>query len=91
MIVRRIVVCVVTAALVDAGWTPASAQADRAKLAAAFADVDRLLTDFATQQNVPGAAGTMNCERGKLEVAMTLRAPYFFTYRISRFGPTSAP
>jgi CubicO group peptidase (beta-lactamase class C family) len=56
MIMRRIVVCVVTAALVGGGWTPASAQADRAKLAAAFADVDRLFTDFATQQHVPGAA-----------------------------------
>jgi CubicO group peptidase (beta-lactamase class C family) len=56
MIIRRIVVCVVTAALVGGGWTPASAQADRAKLAAAFADVDRLFTDFATAQHVPGAA-----------------------------------
>jgi CubicO group peptidase (beta-lactamase class C family) len=45
-----------TAALASGGWTPASAQADRAKLAAAFADVDRLFTDFATQQHVPGAA-----------------------------------
>ena len=71
MIIRRIVLCVVTAALVGGGWTPASAQADRAK-AAAFADVDRLCTDFATQQHVLGAAWTMNCERGKLEVAMTL-------------------
>jgi CubicO group peptidase (beta-lactamase class C family) len=56
MIIRRSVVCVVTAALVGGGWTPASAQADRAKLAAAFADVDRLFTDFAIQQHVPGAA-----------------------------------
>src|SRR5437899_5924878 len=55
MIIRRIVVCVVTAALVGGGSTPASAQADRAKLAAAFADVDRLFTDFATQQHDPGA------------------------------------
>ena len=57
MIVRPIVsVGLVTAALASGGWTPASAQADRAKLAAAFADVDRLFTDFATQQHVPGAA-----------------------------------
>ena len=33
-----------------------TAQTDRAKLATAFGDVDRLLTDFATQQHVPGAA-----------------------------------
>jgi len=45
-----------TAALVSDGWTPAAAQADRAKLATAFADVDRLFTDFTTQQHVPGAA-----------------------------------
>jgi len=32
------------------------AQPDRAKLAGAFADIDRLFTDFATQQHVPGAA-----------------------------------
>src|SRR5262245_41414778 len=32
------------------------AQSDRAMLATAFADVDRLFTDFATQQHVPGAA-----------------------------------
>jgi CubicO group peptidase (beta-lactamase class C family) len=32
------------------------AQADRAKLATAFAEVDRLFTEFATQQHVPGAA-----------------------------------
>jgi CubicO group peptidase (beta-lactamase class C family) len=56
MIIRRIVLCVVTAVLVSGGWTPASAQADRAKLATAFADIDRLFTDFATQQHVPGAA-----------------------------------
>ena len=56
MIIRRIVECVLTAALVGGGWTPTSAQTDRAKLAAAFADVDRLFTDFATQQHVPGAA-----------------------------------
>jgi CubicO group peptidase (beta-lactamase class C family) len=56
MIMRRIVLCVVTAVLVSGGWTPASAQADRAKLATAFADIDRLFTDFATQQHVPGAA-----------------------------------
>ena len=56
MIFRPIVLCLVTAALASGGWTPASAQADRAKLAAAFADVDRLFTDFATQQHVPGAA-----------------------------------
>ena len=40
MIVRRIAICVVTAALVGGGWTPASAQADRAKLAAALSDDD---------------------------------------------------
>ena len=56
MITRLIVICMLTAALASGGWTPASAQADRAKLAAAFADVDRLFTDFATQQHVPGAA-----------------------------------
>jgi CubicO group peptidase (beta-lactamase class C family) len=33
-----------------------AAQADRAKLVAAFADIDRLFTDFTTQQHVPGAA-----------------------------------
>jgi CubicO group peptidase (beta-lactamase class C family) len=32
------------------------AQQDRAKLAAAFADIDRLFTEFTTQQHVPGAA-----------------------------------
>ena len=56
MIIRRIALCVVTAALVSGGWMPTSAQADRAKLATAFADIDRLFTDFATQQHVPGAA-----------------------------------
>jgi CubicO group peptidase (beta-lactamase class C family) len=56
MITRLIVTCILTAALASGGWTPTSAQADRAKLAAAFADVDRLFTDFATQQHVPGAA-----------------------------------
>jgi CubicO group peptidase (beta-lactamase class C family) len=33
-----------------------AAQADRAKLAASFADVDRIFTDFAAQTHVPGAA-----------------------------------
>ena len=33
-----------------------AAQADRTKMATAFADIDRLFTDFATQQHVPGAA-----------------------------------
>jgi CubicO group peptidase (beta-lactamase class C family) len=32
------------------------AQADRAKLATAFAEVDRLFTEFAKEQHVPGAA-----------------------------------
>ena len=32
------------------------AQADRSKLATAFAEVDRLFTEFATEQHVPGAA-----------------------------------
>jgi CubicO group peptidase (beta-lactamase class C family) len=32
------------------------AQPDRSKLAGTFADIDRLFTDFATQQHVPGAA-----------------------------------
>jgi len=32
------------------------AQADRAKLAAAFADIDRAFTDFVAQAHVPGAA-----------------------------------
>src|SRR6266581_2218043 len=31
-------------------------QADRAKLAAGFAEVDRLLRDYATQAHAPGAA-----------------------------------
>lgn len=35
---------------------PLGAQSDRAKLATAFAEVDRLFTEFATQQHVPGAA-----------------------------------
>src|SRR6476620_6227042 len=56
MIIRRIALCVVTAALVSGGWMPTSAQADRAKLATAFADIDRLFTEFAAQQHVPGAA-----------------------------------
>jgi len=83
-----------TAALVSGGWTPASAQADRAKLAAAFADVDRLFTDFATEQYVPGAAAVGACTTGSgfdfVENAL-VGSPYFFTYRINRLGPTSAP
>ena len=56
MIFRRVVAGVVAAAFVSGGWTPAAAQADRAKLATAFADIDRLFSDFTTQQHVPGAA-----------------------------------
>jgi CubicO group peptidase (beta-lactamase class C family) len=36
--------------------TEINAQPDRAKLAAAFDEVDRLFTEFATQSHVPGAA-----------------------------------
>jgi CubicO group peptidase (beta-lactamase class C family) len=44
--------------VVAALWMAASAgaQSDRSKLATVFAEVDRLFTEFATQQHVPGAA-----------------------------------
>src|SRR5678815_1661540 len=37
------------------GATLASAQTDHAKLATAFADVDRIFNDYVTQTHVPGA------------------------------------
>src|SRR5713226_1702016 len=43
-------------ALVFFAVNPSAQQTDRAKLTAAFADVDRLFQDFATQNHVPGAA-----------------------------------
>src|SRR4051812_25194020 len=42
--------------LACAGGAGAFAQAEDAKLTAAFADVDRLFTSFTTEQHVPGAA-----------------------------------
>ena len=50
---RRILTFTATGFL---GGTLLLAQPDRAKLAGAFADIDRLFTDFTTQQHVPGAA-----------------------------------
>jgi CubicO group peptidase (beta-lactamase class C family) len=44
-------VSLVLAAVAPRGQTP-----DRAKLPAAYADVDRLLRDYATEQHMPGAA-----------------------------------
>jgi CubicO group peptidase (beta-lactamase class C family) len=44
-------------AVVALSWLPrAAAQADRAKLESAFVDVDRLFTQYAHEQHVPGAA-----------------------------------
>src|SRR4029077_3534270 len=44
-------------AVVALSWSPhVGAQADRAKLEVAFVEVDRLFTQFANEQHVPGAA-----------------------------------
>jgi CubicO group peptidase (beta-lactamase class C family) len=40
----------------EAGRQAQGERADRAKLAAGFADVDRIFSEFVTQQHVPGAA-----------------------------------
>jgi CubicO group peptidase (beta-lactamase class C family) len=53
---RRIVAVAIVGALALLSSIRLTAQADRARLAAAFADIDRLFTDFTTQQHVPGAA-----------------------------------
>jgi CubicO group peptidase (beta-lactamase class C family) len=53
---RRIVIAAIVGALTLLASARPTAQADRARLAAAFADIDRLFTDFTTQQHVPGAA-----------------------------------
>jgi CubicO group peptidase (beta-lactamase class C family) len=53
---RIFVVVAVCMALVGPGRARVGAQGDRARLAAAFAEVDRLFTDFATRNHVPGAA-----------------------------------
>jgi CubicO group peptidase (beta-lactamase class C family) len=47
---------VVLTLLTSSGSTRLAAQAQRAQLAGAFADIDRLFRDFATQSHVPGAA-----------------------------------
>jgi CubicO group peptidase (beta-lactamase class C family) len=57
--VSRRVVAVVAGVLIllaSSGSPRLAAQADRARLAGAFADIDRLFRDFATQSHVPGAA-----------------------------------
>jgi CubicO group peptidase (beta-lactamase class C family) len=53
--VRRLLALAAGVILCAGGAVP-HAQTDRAKLAAAFAEVDRLFKGFATQQHVPGAA-----------------------------------
>jgi CubicO group peptidase (beta-lactamase class C family) len=53
---RRIVALAIAGVLALLSSTRLTAQADRARLAGAFADIDRLFTDFTTQQHVPGAA-----------------------------------
>src|SRR5262249_48342841 len=50
------ILVVVTATLVLAAAVEPGAQADRSRLATAFADVDRLFTDVTKQAHVPGAA-----------------------------------
>jgi len=52
----RVLAVAVCIALIVSSGAIVHAQADRAKLAAAFADVDRLFTEFAVQSHVPGAA-----------------------------------
>ena len=53
---RRIVALTIAGALTLVAPAPLTAQADRAHLAAAFTDIDRLFIEFTTQQHVPGAA-----------------------------------
>jgi CubicO group peptidase (beta-lactamase class C family) len=53
---RRIVAVAIAGVLTLPVPASLSAQPDRDRLAGAFADIDRLFTDFATQQHVPGAA-----------------------------------
>jgi CubicO group peptidase (beta-lactamase class C family) len=54
--VRPLILVVTAGAIVLAGGSIPLAQIDRTKLDAAFADVDRLFTEFAVAQHVPGAA-----------------------------------
>jgi len=51
-----VVVGVVTALLALTGSLRVGAQADRVKLATAFAEIDRIFTEFTVQAHVPGAA-----------------------------------
>ena len=53
---RRNILIVSAGVMALAGGAIPLAQADRAKLTTAYADVDRLFTEFTTQQHVPGAA-----------------------------------
>jgi CubicO group peptidase (beta-lactamase class C family) len=57
MFIRRFILALAVAAVVvAAGSSPNAGQGDRAALTAAFAEVDRLFKDFATETHVPGAA-----------------------------------
>ena len=51
-----VVVGVAIVLLALAGSSRVGAQADRARLASAFAQVDRIFTEFTVQAHVPGAA-----------------------------------
>jgi len=53
---RSIRLIAVVGMFVLTGAGPTGAQSDETRLATAFADVDRLFTEFATQAHVPGAA-----------------------------------
>ncbi len=52
----RVLTLAAAVLVVASGSAPDAGQADRARLTAAFAQVDRLFQDFATEGHVPGAA-----------------------------------
>src|SRR5439155_11512422 len=74
-----VVVGVVTALLALTGSLRVGAQADRVKLATAFAEIDRIFTEFTVQAHVPGAADLSQMMRGGIPFSTSPGTAYEYS------------